>query len=88
MENIHSENLVAKQKDGLVSTDEVINKLKHGCVAKDELCAYPASLRLFLLYIYNYDKYLLHRSWIKSIKTFTYGIEDKRKKMKAMKKLY
>ena len=88
LENLNeSQNLeVKKEEDGLVSTEEVINKLKHGCVAKNSLRAYTASLILFLIYIYKYDKYLLHRSWIKSIKTFTYGIEDERKKMKAMKK--
>ena len=92
LENLHdSENLVEEEEeeeDGLVSSDKVINKLKHGCVAKKLLRAYTASLSLFLIYIYKYDKYLLHRSWIKSIKTFTYGIEDKRKKMKSMKKNY
>ena len=91
LENLHdSENtlVVKKEEEGLASTDEVINKLKHGCVAKNSLRAYTASLTLFLIYIYKYGKYLLHRSWIKSIKAFTYGIEDERKKMKAMKKLY
>ena len=53
-----SQNLEAKKEEDVFSTDGVINKLKHGCVAKNSLRAYTVSLSLFLIYIYKYDKYL------------------------------
>jgi len=69
-----------------VITDKVINNLKHGCVAKNSLRSYTTALSTFLIYIFKFDRYLMHKSWIRSIKTFTYGIEDERKKFKAMRK--
>ena len=44
-----SENIAAKKKeDGLDSTEVVINKLKHGCVAKKSLQSYTIALSTFL----------------------------------------
>ena len=55
-------------------------------MAKNSLRSYTTALSTFLIYIFKFDRYLMHKSWIRSIKTFTYGIEDERKKFKAMRK--
>ncbi len=52
-----------KEEEGLETTEEVINKLKHGCVAKKLLHSYTTALNTFFIYIYKFDRYLMHKSW-------------------------
>ena len=67
-------------------SDRIINSLKHGCVAKSSLRSYNLSLVTFLIYVYKFDRHLMHNSWIKAIDSFTYGIQNEKKLQMAMKK--
>ena len=53
---------VKEEDDGLETPEEVINKLKHGCVAKNSLRSYSTALSTFFIYIYKFDRYLMHKS--------------------------
>ena len=84
-----SKNIAAKkEKDGLDSTEEVINKLKHGCGAKNPLRSYTKALSTFLTYIFKFDSYLMHKRQIKSIKTFACDIEDEKKNYESNENNY
>ena len=71
--------------DDSMDPDKIINSLKHGCVAKSSQRSYSLSLVTFIMYIYEFDRYLLHNSWISSINTFTFGIQNEKKKKRKMK---
>lgn len=54
--------------------NKVMNSLKHGCVAESSQKAYTMSLVTFIIYIYKFERHLLHNSWIKSI----FGVKDEK----------
>lgn len=64
----------------------IIDDLKDNCISQNSKTTYTSSLVLFLTYIYRYDTHLLHNSWIKTIKTFSFGIQNEKQKEKAEKK--
>ena len=39
-----------------------------------------------IVYYYKFDKYRLHKSWIQTLNTFSFNIQDEKKKDKVIKK--
>ena len=66
-------------EDEMISSDKVIRSLKHGCVSENSLKSYNLAMITCLTYIYIHDQHLLHKSWIQSIKAFTYILADEKK---------
>ena len=63
------------------TTEDIIKGLKHGCVSNNSKKNYISNICLFLIYIYKYDRYLLHNSWSSTLDSFTYSTEDENKKI-------
>ena len=68
------------------ATEEFFSKFKHGCVAKNSLKSYITGLCTFLYYIYENDRHLMHKSWIQSLKTMTFGISNEKKRKTIMRR--
>ena len=77
--------LELSDKVGPTSLD-IIQELKDNCISKGSKSTYTSSIVLFLSYIYRHDTSLLHKSWIKTIKTLSFGIQDEKEKQKDEKK--
>ena len=68
------------------STDDIIKDLRVGCVSENSKKMYESANVMFLLYIYKMNKHLMHKTWLQTINSFTYGIRDDTKKTKMKKK--
>ena len=75
-----------KEMNVAETTNDIIRDLKLGCVANNSKQAYKSAIVSFLQYIYKYDKYLLHNTWIKSLKTLSYKVSNEKKKDSIEKK--
>ena len=47
---------------------------------------YISNITLFIMYIYKFDRHLLHNSWSVTLESFTKCIDDEKKTNVAMKK--
>ena len=65
------ENILTKEEEsGLVTIQEVINQFQYGCVVNHLLRSYTTALGIFLMYVFKFDRYTMHKNWIKRINTF------------------
>ena len=69
------------------TTDDIIRDLKLGCVANNSKKCYTSAIVSFLQYIYKFDKFLMHKTWIKSINNFTHNVRAKKKKKSIEKRM-
>ena len=68
------------------TTDEIIKDLRVGCVSSSSKRLYESSNVLFLFYHFKFNKHLMHKTWIKTINSFSHGITDEAKKNRSIKK--
>ena len=66
--------------------DEIIKDLQVGCVSNSSKRLYVSSNVLFLFYHFKYNKHVMHKTWIKTINSFSHGITDKVKKNRSIKR--
>lgn len=68
------------------TTNDIMKELKHGCVSTNSKKNYISNIILLIIYIYKFDRYLLHNSWSATLDAFTKNIDDEKKKDVAMKR--
>ena len=56
-----------------------LKEIQDGCVGKNSSTAYLSSICDLLFYTFENDRHILHNYWIKAIKSFSYGISNKKK---------
>ena len=66
------------------SQDEV-KQLKKDYIVKNSKISYHYSLINFLFYIFKFDKYIMHKSWIQSLRTYNMMKNEKDKEIKVKK---
>ena len=66
------------------SQDEV-KQLKKDYIGKNSKISYRYSLINFLFYIFKFDKHVMHKSWIRILKTYDMMENEKDKEMKVKK---
>ena len=66
------------------SQDE-IKQLKKDYIGKNSKISYRYSLIIFLFYIFKFDKHIMHKSWIRILKTYDMMENEKAKEMKVKK---
>ena len=67
------------------NSEELLKDLRVGCVSDSSKRLYESSNVLFLFYIFQCKKYLMHKTWIRTIGSLSYGIKDERKKTRTIK---
>ena len=75
-----------KKDDEDETTEDIIKELKHGCVSTNSKKIIFLTLLFFIIYIYKFDRHLLHNSWSVTLDSFTNCIDDEKKKNVVMKK--
>ena len=78
----------AKESEDAIgtTTDDIIKDLRVGCVSNSSKKLYESSNVLFLFYHFKYNKHLMHNTWIKTINSFSHGIQDEAKKNRSIKR--
>jgi hypothetical protein len=66
-------------------TDDILKDLRAGCVSNASKNLYQSANVLFLYYIYEIHRYLLHKTWIRMLTSLSFGITDKNKKTEKLK---
>ena len=66
--------------------EDIMKELRDSCVAENSKKNYSAAITLMIFYYYKFDKYRLHKSWIQMLNTFSFNIQDEKKKDKVIKK--
>ena len=79
-------NDILELSDTVESSSDIIKDLKGNCISKNSKSTYTCTLVSFILYIYKFNRPLLHKSWMETINTFSNGIEDKKEKDRIDKK--
>ena len=79
-------NDILELSDTVESSTDIIKDLKDNCISKNSKSTYTCTLVSFILYIYKFGRPLLHKSWIQTINTFSYMIEDEKEKDRIDKK--
>ena len=75
-----------KESEEGCTTNDIIKDLRVGCVSNNSKKLYESANVLFLFYNLKYNKHLIHKTWMKTISSFTYGVTDEAKKNKIIKK--
>ena len=76
-----------KKESEYETTDDIIKDLRVGCVSENSKKMYQSANVMFLFYIYKFNKHLMHKTWLKTINSFIYGIrDDTTKKTRIIKK--
>lgn len=73
-------------KNIVKTVEQELKEIKDGCVGKRSKSTYICSICDFLFYTFEFNRNLLHNYWIKAIKSFSYGITNKKKREAAIKK--
>ena len=67
------------------NSEELLKDLRVGCVSDSSKMLYESSNVLFLFYIFQCKKYLMHKIRIQTIGSLSYGIQDEREKTRTIK---
>ena len=74
-----------RSEGNIETTDDLIKDLRSGCVSQSSKNLYESANILFLLYIYKFKTNLMHKTWIRTLRSFSYGVTDKKKCDKKLK---
>ena len=82
------EDLIVLAGDTKIGNNEkdVFQDLRDSCVAPKSQNGYLSAIIILLYHNYKLKQHLLHRSWVKTLNSFSFNIEDEKKKEKVIKK--
>ena len=66
--------------------DDILQDLRESCIAENSKSNYLSAITLLIFYNYKYYKYRLHKSWIQTLNSFSFNIQDENKKTSVIKK--